>query len=189
MSVLLVKPKRFGDHRGWFSETFNREKMQAHGVDHDWCQDNQSMSSAVGTIRGLHFQAPPFAQAKLVRCPRGRLLDVAVDVRKESPTFGQWVSAELSAENGHQLYVPSGYAHGFVTLEPDTEIAYKVDAPYNATSDGGISWDDPALGIDWGLEGDPVVSDKDRTLPTLAELDVVFPYDGKPLEPLREIIP
>lgn len=189
MSVLLIKPRRFGDHRGWFSETWNREKLAPHGIDNDWCQDNQSMSSAVGTIRGLHFQAPPFAQAKLVRCPRGRLLDVAVDVRKESPTFGQWVAAELSADNGHQLYVPAGYAHGFITLEPDTEIAYKVDAPYSAISDGGIAWDDPALGIDWGLGGEPIVSDKDKTLPRLAELETVFPYDGKPLAPLAEIIP
>ena len=158
-------------------------------MDVAFCQDNLSLSRPVGTLRGLHFQSPPHAQTKLVRCARGRIFDVAVDIRRRSPTFGQWAGLELSADNGKQLCIPAGYAHGFVTLEPDCEIAYKVDDYYSAECDGGVAWDDPAIGIDWPLDGhSPVLSDKDMSLPRLAGLTVDFPYDGNPLPPLREIV-
>ncbi len=188
MRLVVLSPKRFEDARGWFSETWNRSRLRSAGITHDFCQDNHSLSRHKGTIRGLHFQAPPFAQTKLVRCVRGKIFDVAVDIRRNSPTFGRWVGVELSAENGKQLLIPAGYAHGFVTLEPDCEIAYKVDAYYSAESDGGVAWDDPAIGIDWQLNGtEPVLSDKDLTLPGLEALVVDFPYDGEPLEPLQEM--
>jgi dTDP-4-dehydrorhamnose 3,5-epimerase len=138
-------------------------------------------------LRGLHFQRAPFAQAKLVRCLAGRIFDVAVDIRQESPTFGRWVGTELSAEDGRQLYVPVGYAHGFVTLEPDCMVAYKVDAFYSAEADGGISWNDPTIGVEWPLEAAPQLSAKDATLPPLAQLDADFAFDGEPLGELREI--
>lgn len=190
MSLLVICPRRFEDPRGWFSETWNSAKLEAAGLALDFCQDNQSLSRAIGTLRGLHFQAPPHAQAKLVRCTRGRIFDVAADIRRESPTFGQWTGLELSADNGKQLFIPVGYAHGFVTLEPDCEIAYKVSDYYSPECDGGVAWNDPAIGIDWPL-GDvaPVLSDKDAKLPMLADLAVDFPYDGNPLGPLREIVP
>ncbi len=189
MSPLLVCPRRFSDSRGWFSETFNAVRLKAYGIDVAFCQDNQSYSAQKGTLRGLHFQSPPHAQAKLVRCIRGRIFDVAVDIRRASPTFGRWVGAELSAENGKQLFVPAGYAHGFLTLEPDCEIAYKVDDYYSPECDGGIIWNDPAIGIDWASDvGAPVLSDKDARLPPLAEMTFEFDYDGVPLEPLREAV-
>ena len=188
MTVTVLCPRRFEDSRGWFSETWNKSKLEAAGISLDFCQDNQSFSRPKGTLRGMHFQAPPFAQTKLVRCLRGRIFDVAVDIRRASPTFGKWVGLELSAENGKQLLIPKGYAHAFLTLEPDCEIAYKVDAYYSAECDGGVAWDDPAIGIDWPLEGgSPVLSDKDQVLPRLGDLTVDFPYDGKPLGPLQEI--
>ena len=184
----VIRPRRFVDSRGWFSETWNRASLAAAGIGIDFCQDNHSLSQPQGTLRGLHFQVPPFAQVKLVRCLRGRIFDVAVDIRRGSPTFGQWAGLELSADNGKQLLIPAGYAHGFVTLEPDCEIAYKVDAHYSAECDGGIAWNDPTIGIDWPL-GDiiPVLSDKDLALPRLEALLVDFPYDGNPLGPLEEI--
>jgi len=171
---LLVSARRFGDARGVFAETYSRRDFAALGITDEFLQDNQSRSTLVGTIRGLHFQTAPEPQAKLVRVLRGRVLDVAVDVRAGSPTRGQHVAVELSAENGLMLYVPTGFAHGFVTRESDTEVAYKVTGYYAPACDGGIAWNDPALGIDWGVgEGDAVLSDKDRRLPTLGALGEV----------------
>lgn len=187
MTLKVLIPRRLEDERGWFTETWNRARLEAAGVSIDFCQDNHSLSRAAGTLRGMHFQTPPFAQIKLVRCLRGRIWDVAVDIRRASPTFGQWQAVELSAENGKQLLIPAGYAHGFLTLEPDCEIAYKVDAHYSAASDGGFAWDDPEVGIDWPLPGQPVLSDKDLALPLLAQLAIDFPYNGQPLGPLQEI--
>lgn len=185
MSVKLIPTRRFGDDRGWFSETYSEGKLSAVGIDVRFVQDNQSYSAFTGTIRGLHFQRPPHAQAKLIRCLKGRIMDYAVDVRRGSPTFGQYVGAELSAENGDQLFVPAGYAHAFVTLEPDTEVAYKVTDVYAPDCDGGIVWDDPDIGIDWPLPATgAVLSDKDRILPRLADFDTPFEYDGQPLRPL-----
>lgn len=170
-AVKIVTPKKFGDHRGFFSETWSRNAFVEAGLDLDFVQDNQSLSASVGTLRGLHFQSPPFAQDKLVRVTRGRILDVAVDIRASSPTFGKHVAVELSAENWKQLLVPVGFAHGFVTLEPDTEVLYKVTAPYAPENDHGLAFDDPALGIDWRLPlSGLTLSDKDRKHPRLAEM-------------------
>ena len=143
--VKLVTPQRFGDDRGFFSETYNQQRFLEAGITAEFLQDNHSLSAQKGTIRGLHYQSPPFAQAKLVRVLRGSILDVAVDVRSGSPTYGQWVSAELSAENGVQIFVPRGFLHGFATLEPDTEIAYKVDNYYSKECDGAVLWNDATL--------------------------------------------
>ena len=189
MSPLIISPKRFADARGWFSETWNAAAFAKLGLPTDFCQDNQSYSKSKGTVRGLHFQAPPHAQAKLVRCLQGRIFDVAVDIRRSSPTFAQWVAAELSAENCKQLFVPAGFAHAFLTLEDDCRVAYKVDAYYSAEADGGLAWNDPAIGIDWPIDGPPILSDKDARLPRLEELSVDFPYDGEPLAALRELVP
>ncbi len=170
-AVKVVTPRKFGDHRGFFSETWSRKAFAEAGLDLDFVQDNQSLSSPVGTLRGLHFQSPPFAQDKLVRVTRGRILDVAVDIRASSATFGKHVAVELSAENWKQLLVPIGFAHGFVTLEPDTEVLYKVTAPYAPENDHGLAFDDPALGIDWRLPlSGLTLSDKDRKHPRLAEM-------------------
>jgi dTDP-4-dehydrorhamnose 3,5-epimerase len=170
-AVKIVTPKKFGDHRGFFSETWSRKGFAEAGLDLDFVQDNQSLSAPVGTLRGLHFQSPPFAQDKLVRVTRGRILDIAVDIRASSPTFGKHVAVELSAENWKQLLVPAGFAHGFVTLEPDTEVIYKVTAPYAPQNDHGLAFDDPALGIDWRLPlSGLTLSDKDRKHPRLAEM-------------------
>ena len=186
MPTKLIKPKRFGDDRGWFAETYNRRAYGAMGVDADFCQDNHSMSRAPGVLRGLHFQAPPNAQAKLVRCVRGRLWDVAVDIRKGSPTYGQSVAAELSAANGLQLYVPIGFAHGFITLEPHTEVEYKASAFYAPDCEGGLIWDDPDLALPWPAEpGSPILSEKDKILPRLADFISPFSYDGAPMAPLE----
>lgn len=170
-AVKIVTPKKFGDHRGFFSETWSRKAFTDAGLDFDFVQDNQSLSAPAGTLRGLHFQSPPFAQDKLVRVTRGRILDVAVDIRASSETFGKHVAVELSAENWRQLLVPIGFAHGFVTLEPDTEVLYKVTAPYAPDNDHGLAFDDPALGIDWRLPlSGLTLSDKDRKHPRLAEM-------------------
>jgi dTDP-4-dehydrorhamnose 3,5-epimerase len=178
-----IQPRRFGDARGWFMETYSEASALANGIDVRFVQDNQSFSSAPGTVRGLHFQRPPHAQAKLVRCVRGSIMDYAVDVRKGSPTYGQYVGAKLTAAGGEQLFVPIGFAHGFVTLEPDVEIAYKVSEVYAPDCDGGIIWNDPTVGIDWPLpDTGAVLSNKDRALPTLAEFDSPFAYDGRPLQ-------
>jgi len=172
--VLLITPKRHGDARGWFSETWSRAAMAKAGADLDFVQDNQAFSAQRGTMRGLHFQRAPFAQAKLVRVLKGAIYDVAVDIRPGSATFGRWLGLELSAERGDQILVPRGYAHGYCTLTADCEIAYKVDGPYSKESEGGILWNDPAIGIDWPVGPDEVLAnERDRTLPTLAELGPV----------------
>lgn len=172
--VLLIEPARFGDARGFFSEVWSHRSLAQHGLDVAFVQDNHSLSREVGVVRGLHFQRPPAAQGKLVRVVRGAILDVAVDIRQGSATYGQHVSAVLSAENWRQLWVPRGFAHGFATLEPDTEVIYKVDAYYDREADAGILWNDPALGIDWPAT-DAVLSDKDRAAPRLAEIAPPFP--------------
>ena len=184
--VRLIKPKRFGDERGWFTEFYSARRFAEDGIAATFVQDNHSLSRPAGTLRGLHFQTPPHAQAKLARCIAGRIYDVAVDVRKGSPTYGRHVGAELSAENGWQLLIPVGFAHGFVTLEPDCEVTYKVSDYYAPECDGGIRWDDPAIGIAWPLPPgvEPVLSGKDVKLPPLAGFDSPFGYDGHPLEPL-----
>jgi len=174
--VLLIEPARFGDNRGFFSESWNKERMAEHGISVDFVQDNHSLSSAVGTVRGLHFQAPPNAQAKLVRCGRGVLFDVAVDIRKGSPTYGQWVGEELSFENGKQLFIPEGFAHGFITRTPDTEIIYKCNAYYAPESDGAILWD--SCVIDWGFNGTPELSAKDANAPSFASFDSPFTWEA-----------
>jgi dTDP-4-dehydrorhamnose 3,5-epimerase len=183
--VLLITPKRFGDDRGWFSETYNAQSWSKLGVECTFVQDNHSLSRQKGTLRGIHFQTPPHAQDKLVRCTRGAIMDYAVDLRRGSPTYGQHVATELSADNGHQLFVPVGFGHAFVTLEPDTEVMYKVSDLYAPACDGGILWSCPSLAIDWPLpEGGPALSDKDKLLPSLADFDSPFSYDGRPLLPL-----
>ncbi|HEY3697241.1 dTDP-4-dehydrorhamnose 3,5-epimerase [Phenylobacterium sp.] len=169
--VLLITPKRHGDARGWFSETWSRPALAAAGLDLDFVQDNQAFSAARGTLRGLHFQKAPYAQAKLVRVLRGAIYDVAVDIRPGSATYGRWIGAELSAERGDQLLVPRGFAHGYVTLVPDTELFYKVDNRYAPEAEGGLLWRDPALAVDWPVaEAEITANPRDRALPTLAEL-------------------
>ncbi|MFZ4166813.1 dTDP-4-dehydrorhamnose 3,5-epimerase [Brevundimonas sp. NPDC058933] len=183
--VFLLTPRRFEDARGWFSETYSQASMAKFGVNETFVQDNQSFSRQTGTVRGIHFQRSPHAQAKLVRCVRGSLIDYAVDLRRQSPTFGRWVSVRLSADGGEQLYIPVGFGHAFATLEPDVEIAYKVTDVYAPDCDGGVRWNDPKLAIEWPLPASgAVLSDKDAVLPTLDELDVDFAYDGRPLLPL-----
>jgi dTDP-4-dehydrorhamnose 3,5-epimerase len=184
--ITLIKPRRFGDARGWFTEYYSKRAFADLGIDDNFVQDNHSLSCPRYTLRGLHFQRPPYAQAKLVRCIRGRILDVAVDVRSGSPTYGRYITAELSAENGHELFVPIGFAHGFLTLEENCEVTYKVTDFYAPESDGGIRWNDPRIAIDWRLpEGSvPELSDKDEVLPLLTEFDSPFVYDGQPLGPL-----
>lgn len=173
--VKMVTPARFGDDRGFFSETYNAAQFKAAGIDADFIQDNQSLSAPTGTVRGLHFQAPPFAQSKLVRVLRGSILDVAVDVRTGSPTYGKWVSAELSAKNGVQIFVPRGFLHGFVTRQQDTEIAYKVDNYYSRESEGSVRWNDETLAIDWGVDpADVTLSDKDLAAPGFKAFETPF---------------
>ena len=173
--VMELTPQRFADARGFFAETFRRDRYEAAGIADVWMQDNHSASAATLTLRGLHFQVPPFAQAKLVRVLRGRIFDVAVDIRKNSPTCGRWVSLDISAGAFNQIYVPIGFAHGFVTLEPDTEILYKVSAPHSPAHSRSIRFDDPQFGIAWPLGGRlPRLSDKDAGAPTFAEIDNPF---------------
>jgi dTDP-4-dehydrorhamnose 3,5-epimerase len=174
-AVKILTPKKHGDARGFFSEVYNRSDWDKAGLEFTFVQDNHSYSAAAGTLRGLHFQTPPFAQAKLVRCARGRILDVAVDIRRASPTFGQYVAVELSAENWRQLMVPIGFAHAFLTLEPDCEVLYKTTAPYSAPHERGVAWDDPAIGIAWpSPPGGRVLSDKDRRWPRLKDAPELF---------------
>ena len=170
--VLILTPRRFGDERGFFAETWNRTRMAEAGIDIDFVQDNHSLSRQTGTLRGLHFQAPPHAQAKLVRCGQGALFDVAVDIRKGAPTYGHWTGVELTAENGKQLLVPEGFLHGFVTLTPDTEIVYKCSDFYAPSADGAVHWE--SCGIDWPLTGTPILSEKDAKAPSLADFDSPF---------------
>lgn len=177
--VRLLTPKRFADSRGFFAETYAANVLADAGMVADFVQDNHSLSAQAGTVRGLHFQNPPYGQTKLVRCGQGALFDVAVDLRKNSPTYGSWYGAELSAENGCQLWIPSGFAHGFVTRAPNTEIIYKCSAYYAPQSEGTIAWDDPDIGIDWGLDGmAPHLSDKDSKAAPLVAFDSTFPYDA-----------
>jgi len=180
--VRVLVPRRFGDDRGWFMETFSARMMEAAAIDEIFVQDNHSLSRPVGTVRGIHFQRPPHAQAKLVRCVRGRIMDYAVDLRLGSPTYGRYFGTELSADNAAQLFVPIGFGHAFVTLEPDSEVVYKVSDIYAPECDGGIRWDDPAIAIDWPLPPDgATLSDKDLALPTLDAFESPFDYDGCPL--------
>ena len=173
--VKILLPEKYGDHRGFFSEAYNKQTLAEAGVDVDFVQDNHSLSAERGTVRGLHFQAPPFAQDKLVRVVRGAVFDVAVDLRRKSPTYGQHVSVVLSAEAWNQILVPIGFAHGFMTLEPDTEVIYKVSNYYVPDHDEGLLWNDPDLAIPWPLDaGAAILSPKDGKLPKLAEIDSPF---------------
>lgn len=176
--LLVLCPRRFTDDRGFFSECWNARAFAGHGLRYDFVQDNHSLSVAAGTLRGLHFQVPPHAQAKLVRCGRGRLFDVAVDIRRGSPGYGRWFGVELSFDNGRQLLIPEGFLHGFVTREPNTEIVYKCTEYYAPEADRAVRFDDPAIGIDWGLDGAaPILSDKDAAAPRLEEVEVPFIYE------------
>ena len=173
-NTILISVDRYSEHRGFFAETYSRRKYSELGIDLEFVQVNHSLSRDVGTLRVLHFQAPPHAQAKLVRCGRGAIFDVAVDIRKGSPTYGCWEGYELTAENGDQLYVPVGFAHGFVTLEPDSEIVYKCSDYYAPETEGSVRWNDPDIGIDWPTDADPILSDKDAAALLLADLESPF---------------
>lgn len=181
--VRLLEPTRHRDERGWFSETYSEAAFARLGIECRFVQDNHSASTSAYTLRGLHFQRPPYAQDKLVRCTRGRVFDVVVDLRSGSPTYGRWIGAELSEDNGRQVFAPAGFAHGFVTLEPGSEVCYKVSAPYAPDCDGGVRWDDPALAIRWPLPPGlrPILSPKDERLPLLNQFTSPFAYTGGPL--------
>ena len=182
MPIRLIKTKRFVDERGWFSETYNRHTYGLLGIEAAFCQDNHSLSRMPGVLRGLHFQRPPHAQAKLIRCIRGRVWDVAVDIRSGSPTYGKWAGLELDAKSGLEIFVPVGYAHGFLALEPDSEVEYKVSAYYAPECEGGLMWNDPDLAIKWPLNSDsPSLSPKDAALPYFADFTSPFAYDGSPM--------
>lgn len=173
--VLLITPRVFRDDRGFYSEVWNDKALKAAGFEQGFVQDNHVLSVDKGVVRGLHFQLEPWAQSKLVRCSKGAILDVAVDIRRSSPTFGKHVSAVISQENWSQILVPAGFAHGYITLEPNTEVIYKVTNYYAPNHDRGIAWDDPALGIDWGITGDAaILSGKDKMQPRLAEAAQLF---------------
>ena len=174
--VLIMTTRRFQDARGWLTETWNAARMAEAGLDLPWVQDNHSFSEAKGTLRGLHYQSPPRAQDKLVRCSRGAILDVAVDIRSGSPAYGRWVAVELSAENGRQLFVPKGFLHGFLTLTDATEVQYKCSDLYSPDDDGSVRWDDPAISIDWGLTDTPTLSDKDAAAPLLHQIGAPFKW-------------
>ncbi|UWQ51915.1 dTDP-4-dehydrorhamnose 3,5-epimerase (plasmid) [Leisingera caerulea] len=172
----VLTPARFGDARGFFSESWNKRRLQEQGIDLEFVQDNHSLSVQAGTLRGLHFQAPPHAQDKLVRCGRGALFDVAVDIRKGSPAYGKWFGIELTAENGKQLLVPKGFLHGFLTRVAETEVIYKCTDYYAPDCDGAVAWD--SCGIDWDFEGTPFLSGKDAAAPALADFDSPFTWEG-----------
>ncbi len=174
--VLELIPRRFGDARGWFSETWNARSLADHGLRYEFVQDNESFTAQAGTLRGLHYQAPPHAQAKLVRCAAGRILDVAVDVRRGSPFFGQWTARELTAEGGEQLLIPEGFLHGFVTLTADCIVTYKCSNFYAPVADGSVRWD--SVGIDWGLDSAPLLSAKDAAAPAFEGWETPFTWDG-----------
>jgi dTDP-4-dehydrorhamnose 3,5-epimerase len=174
--VYIVEPAVFGDHRGWFMETFSEAKLKEHGLDLTFVQDNHSFSSQKGTLRGLHYQMNPKAQTKLVRCTRGSIFDVAVDIRKGSPTLGKWVGVELSAVNKKQLLIPKGFAHGFMTLTDDVEVQYKVDELYAPECDRGIQWNDPFIGITWPVDVTPILSAKDEKAPPIHHAENNFIY-------------
>ncbi|MFK7917241.1 MAG: dTDP-4-dehydrorhamnose 3,5-epimerase [Ilumatobacter sp.] len=171
--VIEFRPRRFGDDRGWFAETWKRSVFEDAGIDADFIQDNESVSAPEATVRGLHYQLAPHAQSKLVRVVSGSILDVAVDIRRDSPTFGQHVTVTLTAEKGNQLFVPAGFAHGFWTLEPDVHVTYKVTGVYSPDHERSIRWDDPALGIDWP-GSDAILSAKDAVAPLLADQPDLF---------------
>jgi dTDP-4-dehydrorhamnose reductase/dTDP-4-dehydrorhamnose 3,5-epimerase len=173
--VIIIEPKVFGDHRGWFTETYSKEKFRESGIDIDFIQDNHSLSAQKGTLRGLHFQLNPKAQTKLVRCTKGKILDVAVDIREGSPTFKKWVAVELTEENKKQLLIPKGFAHGFLTLTDDVEVQYKVDEYYSPEQDRSIRFDDPEIDVKWGIDN-PILSEKDLIAPMLSESDANFEY-------------
>lgn len=180
--VLIIEPDVHGDHRGYFMETYSKQKYEEIGIDVEFVQDNMSFSAQKGTLRGLHWQNAPMAQSKLVSCTKGTVIDVAVDIRKGSPTYKKWVSVELSAENKRQFFIPQGFAHGFLTLTDDVEFRYKVDNFYSKEYDRGIRYDDPAINVDWGalLNGiEPVLSDKDKNGPLLEDSDANFTYKGE----------
>lgn len=172
--VLVIEPIVFGDHRGWFTETYNKSILAEYGIDAEFVQDNQSFSATKGTLRGLHYQLNPKAQSKLVRCTRGSIYDVAVDIRKGSSTFGEWFGIELSAENKKQILIPKGFAHGFMTLTNDVEVQYKVDEVYSPENERGILWNDPEIGIVWPIDIQPVLSAKDGVAPLLKDADNNF---------------
>ena len=177
--VLLITPSKHGDDRGFFSEVFRLDIFVERGVDAVFVQDNHASSAERGVVRGLHYQLPPGAQGKLVRCPRGAILDVAVDIRHGSPSFGRHVATELSASNWRQIWVPPGFAHGYVTLEPDSEVLYKTTSYYDPAAERGIAWDDPSLGIDWRLgTSEAMLSDKDRRNPRLADIEAAFTFEA-----------
>ena len=176
--VLEIVPRRLADERGFFSETYSAMRLAEAGLKLAFVQENHALSRRKGTVRGLHFQAPPAAQSKLIRVVRGAVLDVAVDIRRGSPSYGRHVSLILSAEKWNQILVPAGFAHGFCTIEPDTEVLYKVDAPYDPKFDFGLRWNDLALAISWPVEeADAVLSEKDKALPLLKDLPHYFDYD------------
>ena len=185
LSPLIIIPTRHVDNRGWFSETFHHGRLRDLGIVCNFVQENQSNSSRRGTLRGFHFQSPPVAQAKLISVLRGRILDVAVDIRRNSPTFGRYVSVDLSSDNGIQLFVPIGFAHGFITLEDEVSVMYKVSAYYAPSREGGIRWNDPDIGFPWPLRDTDIVrSDRDERLPLLKDLESPFSYEGNPLTEL-----
>jgi dTDP-4-dehydrorhamnose 3,5-epimerase len=176
--AVLLTPRRFGDERGWFSEVWNARTLQAAGIGIVFVQDNHSYSKPKGTLRGLHYQAPPHAQAKLVRCTAGAVWDVAVDVREGSPTYKHWFGTELSARNGVQFLIPAGFLHGFLTLTDDAEVQYKCSDYYDRDADGAVGWDSAELGIDWPLDGAPVLSEKDAAAPDFSDWQTPFGPDG-----------
>ncbi|MBQ9912699.1 MAG: dTDP-4-dehydrorhamnose 3,5-epimerase [Clostridia bacterium] len=173
--VKIIEPQIFGDNRGWFYESYNYEKFKELGIDTVFLQDNRSFSAEKGTLRGIHFQKGPYAQTKLICCTKGKILDVAVDLRKGSPNYLKWVSVVLSEENKNMLYIPKGFGHGFVTLTDNVEVLYKVDGYYNRENDRSIRYDDVEIGVKWGTES-PVLSDKDRNAPFLRDSDCDFIY-------------
>lgn len=180
-AVVLIKPKKFGDARGYFLETYSVEAFAAAGIDAVFVQDNQSLSVTRGVVRGLHFQGPPAPQAKLIRVLRGAIFDVTVDIRVGSPSYGRWCATTLTAEGAEQLFVPRGFAHGFCTLEPNTEVVYKVDGPYSPETEGGIAWNDPDLAIDWPVAAaEAQLSGKDAALPGFAGFASPFRYEARP---------
>lgn len=177
--VLILTPKRFEDHRGHFSETWNAKRIADAGLKFEFVQDNQSLSIQANTVRGLHFQAPPHAQDKLVRCVNGSVIDIAVDIRVGSPHYGTWVGVELSASNGRQLLIPKGFLHGFATREPNTELFYKCSDYYAPECDGTVRFDDPDIGVDWGIDtSQAILSDKDVAAPLLKDFTSPFVYEG-----------
>jgi dTDP-4-dehydrorhamnose 3,5-epimerase len=173
--VLVIEPKVFSDERGWFAETYSKAKFRELGIDFDFVQDNHSFSAHKGTIRGLHFQIEPKAQTKLIRCTKGEIIDIAVDIRKDSPTYKNWISVKLTEDNNKMLLIPKGFAHGFVTLTDNVEVQYKVDEFYSRNEDRSFRYDDPEINIDWGIN-DPILSEKDLNAPILSSIDFVFKY-------------